>query len=132
MTEHDRAQHLDLVEGVVILLEHGKALARRDVDRAFRRLDVAREDAQERRLARAVRADDAVAIARRELDAYILEQDALAKLQRQSACTNHKIRSSTFPILFSSLAALPHASCSPRKPAAEFPFTGAGCHGKAA
>ena len=126
MTEHDRAQNLDLVEGVVILLEHGKTLARRNVDRAFRRLDVARKDAQKRRLARAVRADDAIAVARRELDAYILEQNALAKLQRQSACTNHKIRSSTFPILFSSPAKEPcfHAR--------EIIFTGAGCRGKAA
>ena len=111
MTEHDRAQNLDLVEGVVILLEHGKALARRDVNRALRRLDVARKDAQKRRLARAVRADDAIAVARRELDAYILEQNALAKLQRQSACTNHKIRSSTFSILFSSLAKEPRVPC---------------------
>ena len=91
MPEHDRTQHLNVVERIVILLEHGETLTRRDVYRAFRRLNVARKNAQKRRLARAVRADDAVTISRRELDAYILEQDALAKLQRQSACTNHKI-----------------------------------------
>ena len=52
--------------GEVVLLEHRHAILRVERDVALRGLEVAGEDAQERGLARAVRADDAVAVARRE------------------------------------------------------------------
>ena len=40
----DRAQHLDLIVGIVILLQNSEAFARRDIHDAARRLDVAREE----------------------------------------------------------------------------------------
>ena len=96
MPEHDRAQHLHIIESVMILLQDGKALTRCDIDRTLRRLDIAGKHAKEGRLARSVCSDDTIAISRRKLDVHILEENTLAKLQCQSACTNHKMRPSSF------------------------------------
>ena len=89
IAHHDRAQHLILVERVVILLEDREALAWRDLHHAARRLELTGEQAQERGLAGAVRADDAVAVARRELEVDILIEDALAELEAQVVRGNH-------------------------------------------
>ena len=90
MAHHDRAEHLILVKGIVILLQDREALARRDLDRAARRLELAREQLQERRFASAVRANDAIAVARRELQVDVLVEDALAELEAQVVRGNHR------------------------------------------
>ena len=103
IAHHDRAQHLILVERIVILLENREAFARRDLHHAARRLELAGEQAQERGLAGAVRADDAVAVARRELEVDILVEHTLAELEAQVVRSNHL---STF-IPFISLVSCP-------------------------
>ena len=80
MSHDDGAQHLHLVERVVILLEHGETVARGDVHDAARRLDLAREELEECRFARAVCANDTVAVAGREFQVDILIEDAFAEL----------------------------------------------------
>ena len=67
MSHDDRTQHLDLIVGIVILLQDGEAFSGRDLHDAACRLDVAREQLEEGRFPRAVRADDAVAIPGGEL-----------------------------------------------------------------
>ena len=77
----DGLQHAELVELVMVLLQHGQPLAGRDDHLADRRFDFAGQDFQKGRLAGAVGADQAVAVAGRELDIDILEKDAFAVLQ---------------------------------------------------
>ena len=93
MPHDDRAQHLDLVIGIVILLENGEAFTGRDVDDAARRLDVAREQFEEGGLTRAVCTDDAVTVAGGKFQVDILVEDALAELQAQIVDRNHAFRS---------------------------------------
>ena len=78
------AHHHDVEDRVllvleVVLLEHPQPAALRHRDRAFAGRLVARQHAQERRFARAVRAHDAVALALRETQARALEQGLLAE-----------------------------------------------------
>ena len=70
----DRRQGRHLVEGVVILGKHAEPLVRLDAHGAGGRLDLARQALQERRLSRAVGADEPIAIAGRELDVHLFEQ----------------------------------------------------------
>ena len=67
VSHDDRTQYLDLIVGIVILLQDGETLPGRDLHDAACRLDVAREQLEEGRFPRAIRADDAVAIPGGEL-----------------------------------------------------------------
>ena len=90
----DRAQDLVVVVGIVVLLQDSEALARRDLDRAAGRLNVACQQFEEGGLTGTVRADDAVAVARRELEVDVLVEDALAKLEADIIDCNHRVISS--------------------------------------
>ena len=81
----DSAEHLILVIGIMVLLQDGHALPRRNVDGALGRLNITAQKLQESGFAGTIGTDDAVAIARRELDRYVLKEDALAKLQCYTA-----------------------------------------------
>ena len=89
MSHDDRTQDLDLVEGIVILLEDGETLTRCNVHNAARRLDIAGQKLEEGGFSRAVRADDAVAVAGGELQIDILIEDAFAELQTQIVDGDH-------------------------------------------
>ena len=78
-----------VVEREVVLLEYAHARLGRDGYRAGGRVEVARQDAQEGGLARAVRADNAVAVALREFQVYVLEQRLAAEVQTQFANIDH-------------------------------------------
>ena len=78
---HDRVENGVVVIAEMILLQEGQALARRDRHEALRRLELAREDLQERRLSGAVRADDAVAVSLGEFDVYVLEERLFTETQ---------------------------------------------------
>ena len=90
----DRAQDLVVIIGIVVLLQDSEALARCNLDRAARRLNVACQQFEEGGLAGTVRADDAVAVARRELEVDVLVEDALAKLEADIIDCNHRVISS--------------------------------------
>ena len=62
MPQHHRAQHRLIVVGVLVLHQHGHALVFAQRHLALVRLDLAGKDLQKGRFARAVGADDAVAI----------------------------------------------------------------------
>ena len=81
----DSAQHLILVIGIMVLLQYGHALTRGNVDGALGWLNIATQELQEGGLAGTVGTDNAIAVARRELDGYVLKEDALAKLQCYTA-----------------------------------------------
>ena len=89
MSHDDRTQDLDLIVGIVILLQDGETLPGRDFHDAARRLDVAREQLEEGRFPRAVCADDAVAIPGGELQIDILVEDTFAELQAEIVDGNH-------------------------------------------
>src|SRR6185503_5412338 len=69
-----------LLERELVLAQLADAHVRLDRDVAVRRLELAREDLQERRLARAVRADQAVTVRVPELDGDVLEERLLSEL----------------------------------------------------
>ncbi len=94
MPHEHRAKHLIFIIGIVILLQDRDALPRRDLDTALGRFQLPRQQAQQRGFPRPVRADDAVAVARRKFQIDILEQYPLAKLQGQAACCDHSSTSS--------------------------------------
>ena len=71
--QHD-VEHAHVLVRELVLLELAQPLVRVERDIAARRLEIAAEDLHQRRLAAAVRADQAVAIAVAELDADVLEQ----------------------------------------------------------
>ena len=89
VSHDDRTQYLDLIVGIVILLQDGETLPGRDLHDAARRLDVAREQLEEGRFPRAVRADDAVAIPGSKLQIDVLVEDTLAELQAEIVDGNH-------------------------------------------
>ena len=64
----------------MVLLEYGHPHARFEGYVPGGRVEIARKDAQERGFARAVGADDAVAIARREFEIHILKQRLTAEV----------------------------------------------------
>ena len=89
MSHDNRAQHLDLVIGVVILLQDSETLARRDIYDAACRFDIPREQLEKSRLPRAVCTDDAVAISGRKLQIDVFVKDAFAELQTEIVDGNH-------------------------------------------
>jgi len=84
--EHD-LEDGDLVECEVILPQERERRPRLAMHHPRRRLDVAREDLG--RLAGAVRADEAVAVAREELDVHVLEEFAAAELDAETGSADH-------------------------------------------
>ena len=81
MPQHDRAQHRLEVVLVLILREDGHTLVLAQGHLALVGLDLAREHLQKGGLARAVGADDAVAVAVREFEVDVLEEFFAAVLQ---------------------------------------------------
>ena len=79
--QHD-VEHADVLETELVLAQLPQPLASVERDVASRRLEIAAEDFHERRLAAAVGADQAVAIAVAELDRDVLEQRLGAELHR--------------------------------------------------
>ena len=77
--DHDGVFHGVVVEGEVVLLQHGQSLARGDDDIALVVLELARKYFQEGRLAGAVRADDPVAVARGEFQVNLFEEGLFGK-----------------------------------------------------
>ena len=80
--EH-RVEHGKLVVLKVVLAQHRQAFAGAHLYRAFRGVELAGDGAEQRGLACAVRADNAVDVAVGELHIHILIKDALAKLNGQ-------------------------------------------------
>ena len=85
----NRRQRVVLAVLEVILLEHADPHVFADRDVAGARLDFAREDLQQRRLPGTVRSDQAVAVAARELERDIFEEDAFAELKREVGGRDH-------------------------------------------
>ena len=79
--QHDRAQHRLEIVLVLILCKDGHTLVFAERHFALVGLDLAREHLQKGGLARAVGADDAVAVAAREFEIDVLEQLLAAVLQ---------------------------------------------------
>jgi hypothetical protein len=77
------AEDLLLLVEELVLPQHAEPRRLRDRDHAIRRLLVARQDVQQRRLAGAVGADQAVALAGVELERRTAEQDAVAVHHRE-------------------------------------------------
>ncbi len=75
-----RFHHRAVVELKVVLTEHAQTLARAKRYCAVGGLQLAAEYAHQRRLARAVGTDDAVAVARRKCEVNVLKKSAFAKL----------------------------------------------------
>ena len=75
-----RIHHRKLVESEVVLAQHRHTLARSLLHHAVRGRQLTRQYAHQRTLSRAVCADYAVAVARRELQVHILKQHTLAEL----------------------------------------------------
>ena len=76
----DGVQHGLVVVGEMILLEHRHTGALVDDDLAAGGLQVAGQDAQKGGLARAVGADDAVAVAGHEFQVHVLKQILAAEI----------------------------------------------------
>ena len=84
-----RVHNRKLVESEVVLAQHRHTLARPLLHRAVRGRQLTRQYAHQRTLSRAVSADYAVAVARRELQVHILKQHTLAELHTQICNCNH-------------------------------------------
>src|SRR5262245_58892912 len=80
VTHDDRVKNGGLLERELILAQLADAHVRLGRDVAVRRLELAGEDLQERRLAGAVRADQPVTIPVAELDGDVLEERLLTEL----------------------------------------------------
>jgi hypothetical protein len=78
MAHNHRLEHGVGVKGEVVLLQHRQPLARGDGDLAGLRFDLAGQDLQEGRLAGTVGANEAVAVARRELNVDVFKKLAVA------------------------------------------------------
>eukprot|EP01133_Synstelium_polycarpum_P022954 gene22953-biopygen19479 len=82
VAHHDHVEHAHVFKRKLVLAQLAQALVGIEHDIAARRVQVAAEDLHERRLAAAVRADQAIAVAVAELDGDILKQWLGAKLHR--------------------------------------------------
>ncbi len=91
VSHDDGVQDGIFVVGVLVLLQNGDPLARVDGNGAGGGVQLSREDAQEGGLARAVGADDAIAVAGEELQVHMLEQPLTAELHTQIADCDHRI-----------------------------------------
>ena len=85
----DRVHDGVIVIGVLVLLQNGDPLGGVDGDGAVGGVQLSCEDTQERGLARAVGADDAIAVAGEKLQVNVLEQPLTAKLHTEIAYCNH-------------------------------------------
>ena len=83
MAHEHRVEHRALIVFEVVLLEYRESFVRPEGDRSARGRHFAAEHLEEGRLPCAVGSDYAVAVARRELQIDILEQDPLAVLNFQ-------------------------------------------------
>ena len=90
VAHNDRVHHSIRVVGVLILFQHGHADFGQDRDLAAGGLQLTGEDFQKRGLARAVGANDAVAVALDELQVHVGEQRLAAVLQPQISDSNHR------------------------------------------
>ena len=79
----------ELLERELILPQLADARVRRDRYVAVRGLELAAQNLEESRLARAVRADQAITMAVAELDGHVLEQRFLTELDGDVGCGNH-------------------------------------------
>lgn len=89
MAHEHRVEHRALVVFEVVLFEYRESFVRPEGDRSARGRHFAAEHLEEGRLPCAVGSDHAVAVARRELQIDILEQDPLAVLNFQVRNRNH-------------------------------------------
>ena len=90
---HDHGgERVDLVVGEVVLAQHAQAHVLGDHDPAREGSWSPERQLQEGGLARAVGADQAVAVAGRELDVDVLEQRAAAEVEREAFGGNHGFR----------------------------------------
>ena len=86
--QHD-VEHALVLVGELVLPQLAEPLVGIDRHLARRRLELAAEDLHERRLAAAVGADQAVAIAAAELDGDVLEQGLGPELHRDIGGNQH-------------------------------------------
>ncbi len=87
---HDhRIQHRILVVFKMVLLQEGEPLAWCDGDLPAGGIQLAGQDLQKGRLSRAVGADQAIAVAFRELDVHVLEKGPFAQTQCDVVRTDH-------------------------------------------
>ncbi len=89
VTYEDSVKHGMVVKSEVILNEDREAFAWSHLDVALGRVELPRKDLEERRLTCTVGANDAVAVAGRELEVDILEERLLVKLNREIGYCNH-------------------------------------------
>ena len=80
-----------LVEGELVLAQHGDALAGADGDLPLVRFHLAGQDLQKGRFAGAVGADQAVAVAGGELDIDVFEDDPLAVSEGHVVGADHDL-----------------------------------------
>ena len=80
MALDDCVEDREVVKLEVVLFENAHALARTLSHSAVCRAELAAEHTHQRRLAGAVGADDAIAVAGREFQVYILKQYSFTKL----------------------------------------------------
>ena len=103
MAHDDRLQHLIAVKLEVILAQHGHAFAGGDDHLARGRLQLTGKHLEERRFARSVCADDAIAVAGGEFDVDVLKERLTAVRKRNILGCDHVIRFSFFCSTFQSL-----------------------------
>ena len=80
-----------LVVGVLVLLQNGNPLGGVDGNGAGGGIQLSGENPQEGGFARAVGADDAIAVAGQELQIHMLEQPLAAELHTEIAYCNHEM-----------------------------------------
>ena len=84
MSEHNRPYNGFVVVCVLVLFKHRHTLVFIQRNLAFLRFEFARKYFQKGGFARAVRADDAVAVTFREFDIYVFKKFSAAELQAYS------------------------------------------------
>ena len=89
LAHDDGVHHVIGVVGVLVLLQHGHPGVGQDGHLAGGGLQVPGEDFQESRLSGAVGADDAIAVAPKELQVHMGEQRGAAVIQAQVGNSNH-------------------------------------------
>ena len=96
---NNRIQNIIRVILEMILLQEGESLSGSNDNIPLRRLNLSRQDLQERGLAGSVRSDQTIAVALCELYVDILEQCFLTNSQGHITCLNHSFLISA-PFLF--------------------------------
>src|SRR5690606_22969738 len=89
MAHHHRLNHGKLIERVVILLEHGHALARGEAHRSGGGVNFPGNDLQEGGFAGTVSTYDAVAVAGSEFEVDIFKEHTLTVAERKIGYINH-------------------------------------------